>query len=187
MTLFSLAYLKRCGEWFCKNVKAMLPNVCWIFGFFSLIFMSIALQRYWVFFESDAVIDGIFIESVERNSTENGTSCLANDVIFVKIYLIGVTGILALNLPLLLLMIYHSSRGSITDVHARRLVAPLIYLKWVSSDLVIEHSSTLIHFRIFLVLPEIAINVMGTLWIFCGFIQCLNSADSFANTIIKCE
>lgn len=87
--------------------------------------MAIALQRYWMFFENDVVI----VDRTDHNSTENQTTCHDLDVIFIKTYLFGVNGILALNLPLLLLLIYNSGKGSITDVKARRFVAPLLYLK----------------------------------------------------------
>lgn len=151
--------------------------------------MSISLQRYWVFFANDVVINDIANESLDQNSTENETTCHANDVMIIKAYLIGVNGFLALNLPLLLLMIYHSARGSITDVKARSFVAPLLYLKWVwpgnCLDMLINGNFSFL--RIFLVLPETALNVIGTLWIFCGYFACLNSADSFANTIVECK
>jgi hypothetical protein len=39
--------------------------------------------------------------------------------------------------------------------------------------------------RIFLILPEIGFNVMGTIWVFCDVIKCVNKADSFANTSIE--
>lgn len=89
--------------------------------------MSIALSRYWTFLGSEAIIDD---ESFSHNSSHShNESCHARDVLFIKIYLIGVNGIVALNLPLLLLMIYYSAQGSITDTKARRYVAPLLYLK----------------------------------------------------------
>jgi hypothetical protein len=95
--------------------------------------MSIALCRYWAFIDSNVVIDNIANESISQNSSENNStiSCHARDVLFIKTYLIGVNGIVALNLPILLLMIYCSARGSITDTKARHYVSPLLYLKWV--------------------------------------------------------
>lgn len=95
--------------------------------------MAIALCRYWTFLAADGVTDDVVSESISYNLSQNGTpiACNARDVLFVKAYLIGVNGIVALNLPLLLLMIYHSAQGSITNVKARRYVAPLLYLKWV--------------------------------------------------------
>lgn len=93
--------------------------------------MSIALCRYWMFFETGVVIDDAINVTIPHNSSENETeiSCHANDVMFIRTYLIGVNGIVALNLPLLLLIIYFSGKGSITDTASRRLVAPLLYLK----------------------------------------------------------
>lgn len=107
---------------------------------YSLTFTSIALGRYWTFFETGVVIDDNddFIpqnatgnETMDNETMSNSTmiSCHAHDVMFIKTYLLGVNGIVAFNLPLLLLMTYCSARGSITDTKARRLVAPLLYLK----------------------------------------------------------
>lgn len=95
--------------------------------------MSIALCHYWMFFETGVVIDDAINVNVTipNNSSGNETeiSCHAHDVMFIRTYLIGVNGIVALNLPLLLLIIYFSAQGSITDTASRRLVAPLLYLK----------------------------------------------------------
>lgn len=41
--------------------------------------------------------------------------------------------------------------------------------------------------RIFLILPEIGINVIGSIWSFCGLIQCLNPSDSFSNSTVEGE
>lgn len=38
-----------------------------------------------------------------------------------------------------------------------------------------------------LILPEIAMNVLGTIWSFCGIIECFNNEDYFANTIVEGE
>lgn len=86
------------------------------------------------FFESNVVIDdNIDVnESFSNDSSQNETTCHSHDVLFVKTYLISVNAICALNFPILLLMIYHSARGSITDTKARRFVSPLLYLKSVA-------------------------------------------------------
>lgn len=39
--------------------------------------------------------------------------------------------------------------------------------------------------RIFLILPEVAFNVMGTIWAFSDVITCENEADNFANTSVE--
>lgn len=163
------------------------------FPLHSLTFTSLALCRYWTFFEADVVIDdnhGIN-ESISHNSSENATiSCHMRDVIFIKTYLVGVNGIVALNLPILLLLIFHSARGSITDTKARRFVPPLMYLKWALNCWLTSSSHLIVRvslFRIFLMLPEIALNVMGTLWMYSSLIQCHNPIDTFANVSIEGE
>lgn len=128
MTSSSLAALNCYGELFSKASFATLsiainPICC------SLTFTSIALRRYWTFFNT-TVADSLSDESFRFNSSENHTiSCLFEDVIFVKIYLIAVNAIVALNLPILLLMIYNSAQGSIADTKARHYISPLLYLK----------------------------------------------------------
>lgn len=54
----------------------------------------------------------------------------------------------------------------------------------MTSQLVFFH---VFSFRIVIILPEAALNVMGTLWIFCGFVQCDNVSDSFANMVVEGE
>jgi hypothetical protein len=36
-------------------------------------------------------------------------------------------------------------------------------------------------------LPEIALNVMGTLWMYCSIVPCINPSDTFANMSIEGE
>lgn len=93
--------------------------------------MAIALCRYWTFIETKVVIDNTDNETIPHNysSNDTATSCHARDVLYIEAYLIGVNGIVALNLPLLLIMIYCSAQGSITDTKARHFVSPLLYLK----------------------------------------------------------
>lgn len=43
-----------------------------------------------------------------------------------------------------------------------------------------------LYFRVFLVLPEVALNVMGTMWIFCEVVQC-SVADTFSSIVIQSE
>lgn len=135
MTLFSHAFSRHCGESYCKSkpiTKASMRQ--WHASCFitSLTFTSIALYRYWIFFETGVVIDGFVDESLSHNSSQNDSTitCFAQDVLFIRTYLIGVNCIVALNLPILMLMIYSSGRGSITETKARQLVAPLLYIKW---------------------------------------------------------
>lgn len=94
-------------------------------------FTSIALKRYWIFLETVTVDDENAYESLSLDLSQNETavSCHKHDVLFIKVYLIGVNAIVALNLPLSLLMILNSAQGSIVDSNARKLVSPLLYLK----------------------------------------------------------
>lgn len=112
-----------------------------IFFAYSLTFTSIALSHYWTFLESDVVIDDAS-EIIYQNSSENETTitCHAHDVLFIRTYLIGINGIVALNLPLLLIMIYNSAQGSIIDTWARRFVTPLLYIKQVSLTSQVFHN-----------------------------------------------
>ena len=105
---------------------------------YSIIFTLIAFQRYWEFFQSHITTD---IDIVNSSSSigDNLTIshhkndlqyCQQMDVAFIKTYLAGINIIVALNIPLLLVMISSSSRGAICDVQARRHVTPLLYLKY---------------------------------------------------------
>ncbi|KAL7050484.1 hypothetical protein ACKWTF_004097 [Chironomus riparius] len=64
-------------------------------------------------------------------------------------------------------MISTAARGAICDVQARRHVTPLLYLK------------------LFLILPEIGANVMGTMWAFTSSVHCTNLDDVFSNTTLE--
>ncbi|CRL00123.1 CLUMA_CG013403, isoform A [Clunio marinus] len=133
-----------------------------------LVFVSTSLYRYWIFFDEKVIIeDNINVHFLQSPSPSESISCRSNDVVFIQTYFIGFISILLLNLPLLLLMIYHSAQGSITDTESRRLVKPLLYLK------------------IIFILPETAMNVMGTIWMFSGFVNCFIPNDNFANTTIE--
>lgn len=137
--------------------------------------MSVALFRYWTFIDTNVVIDNIANESVSHNSSENDTaiSCHANDVLFIKTYLISVVGIVALNLPLLLLMIYCSAQGSITDTKARHFVSPLLYMKWV----VYFTTSTKESLTFFSEYSSYSPNAASTSWEQFGFFAALFNAS----------
>lgn len=92
--------------------------------------MSIALQRYWMFLKTDVVMGDLAIENTMLAlSSDINMSCHYRDALFVKSFLIAVTAVLALTLPITLLMAYFSSRGGIMDTKARQHVVPLLYLK----------------------------------------------------------
>lgn len=49
----------------------------------------------------------------------------------VRVYLVGMLVLLAVNILLLVALINRSAQGGICDVHARRLVPPLLAVKYV--------------------------------------------------------
>ncbi|XP_015595819.1 sn1-specific diacylglycerol lipase beta isoform X2 [Cephus cinctus] len=65
----------------------------------------------------------------------------------VRVFLIGEIVILGVVIILTFAIVNHSARGSITDTYARRFVQPLLTVK------------------ILLVLPEVAWNILGSLWV----------------------
>ncbi|RZF36575.1 hypothetical protein LSTR_LSTR010686 [Laodelphax striatellus] len=84
---------------------------------------------------------------------------------FVRVYLIGTCVLLAVVLLVLIALVCHSARGSIVDTHARR------------------HVPLLLGIKLILIIPEVAWNVMGTIWAFTTVIDCPND-DDFTNTVI---
>jgi hypothetical protein len=102
--------------------------------YYSLIFTSITFQRYWTFLQSttaaadDSDINGSNFSLITQDES-NETFCKEQDVMFIKTYLIGINTIVALNLPLLLVMIRLGAKGGICDIYARRHVPSLLYLK----------------------------------------------------------
>ncbi|CAK1545303.1 unnamed protein product [Leptosia nina] len=85
---------------------------------------------------------------------------------FVRLYLCGNLALQACLMLLLSALAQQSARGTITDTDARKLVAPLLLLK------------------VFLVLPEVTLNVMGTMWMFCDVIEC-DVKDKFSSIVIQ--
>jgi hypothetical protein len=136
MTLFFPAFLNSFGELCCKFINFNIISFFFdefftLFSFLlSLTFTAIASYRYWIFFDEYVVIDE-YANSVNLSQNNNSTIvfCHFEDVILVRTYLIGVNAIVALNFPILFALIYHSARGSISDVKARQPVAPLLYFK----------------------------------------------------------
>lgn len=128
--LFFHAFLKEYGVLYCKNFykENKFPRLSFdIYTlFYSLSFTSITLYRYWIFLQLYVTVDDSIVNNFTNESLQY---CNQLDVYFIKTYLIGVNAIVALNLPLLLVMISYSARGSICDIRARRCVTPLLYLK----------------------------------------------------------
>ncbi|XP_039446380.1 diacylglycerol lipase-beta-like isoform X1 [Culex pipiens pallens] len=84
----------------------------------------------------------------------------------VRIYLAGTLVLISVNMVLLVLLVNRSAQGCITEVQKRTLVAPLLVVK------------------ILLILPETGLNVFGTMWAFCGTIEC-KSEDKISQTVIE--
>ena len=106
---------------------------------YSIVFTLIAFQHYWEFFQSNVTTDidnsNSSSSSIEDNLTISHQKndlqyCQHIDVAFIKTYLAGINIIVALNIPLLFVMISTAARGAICDVQARRHVTPLLYLKY---------------------------------------------------------
>ncbi|XP_047512341.1 diacylglycerol lipase-beta isoform X3 [Pieris napi] len=85
---------------------------------------------------------------------------------FVRLYLCGNLALQASLMLLLSALAQQSAKGTITDTDARKLVSPLLLLK------------------VFLVLPEVALNVMGTMWMYCDVIEC-DVTDKFSSIVVQ--
>lgn len=109
---------------------------------YSITFTLITFHRYWEFFNSNVTIDIDNNNSSSSNSIGDNLTvtdhkndlqyCQYIDIAFIKTYLAGINIIVALNIPLLIVMITTAARGAICDVQARRHVTPLLYLKYES-------------------------------------------------------
>lgn len=88
---------------------------------------------------------------------------------YVRAYLAGVLTLLSANVLLLAALVNRSAQGAVTDVHARRHVAPLLLAKLA------------------LLPPELALNVLGTVWAFCPeLIRCRHD-EHFSTATVEGE
>ncbi|KAI5695411.1 hypothetical protein M8J75_016175 [Diaphorina citri] len=85
--------------------------------------------------------------------------------LFVRVYLMGMLFLLALGIVVVIVLICNSARGGIYDTHLRR------------------HVPTIIIIKILLIIPEIVLNVMGTMWTFTELIQC--SSEHYTKTVVE--
>lgn len=83
----------------------------------------------------------------------------------VRAYLLGEAVMLGIVTLLVLVIIRHSAKGAIMDTHARRYVEPLLMIK------------------IFMLLPEIGWNILGTLWIFGQSMKC--DHEQYSITVVE--
>lgn len=83
----------------------------------------------------------------------------------VRVYLLGEAAILGTALLFMFVIVRHSAKGSIMDKQARKYVQPLLTVK------------------ILILLPEIAWNILGSLWIFGQSVKC--SQDHYTMSVIE--
>ncbi|KAG8036007.1 hypothetical protein G9C98_004586 [Cotesia typhae] len=80
----------------------------------------------------------------------------------VRVFFGGELVILGVVTILVFVMVNHSARGSIADTYARRFVEPLLTVK------------------VLLLLPEIAWNILGTMWVLSDYVECTNEHYTIA-------
>lgn len=75
--------------------------------------------------------------------------------------------LLTLVIIVLVALVNRSAQGSITDTEARKLVPPILL------------------FKLFLIIPEIVLNVFGTMWAFCKELVVCPHEEHFSKTVIE--
>ncbi|XP_053974447.1 diacylglycerol lipase-beta-like isoform X1 [Hylaeus volcanicus] len=83
----------------------------------------------------------------------------------VRVYLLGQITFLIVSMILMLIIVKHSAKGSIMETRARKYVEPLLTVK------------------ILLILPGVAWNVLGSLWMFGDRVEC--SYDHYTVTVVQ--
>ncbi|XP_055703840.1 diacylglycerol lipase-beta-like isoform X2 [Phlebotomus papatasi] len=107
----------------------------------------------------------ILIAFVFEHYWEYTLSCV-EDGLGVQIYLAGTMVLIILNILLLIALTNQSARGSITETYLRRYVGPILVCK------------------IILIIPEMSLNVFGTVWAFCNVVKCATS-QKFSRSVIE--
>lgn len=87
----------------------------------------------------------------------------------MRTYIIGMMALLSMLIVVLVALVNRSSKGSITDVQARKHVPPILLLK------------------LFLIIPETVLNVFGTMWAFCRDLVVCPFEGHFSRTVIEGE
>ncbi|KAK3867731.1 hypothetical protein Pcinc_026825 [Petrolisthes cinctipes] len=124
----------------------------------------VVFQRRWRIGSDDLVIPGV-IEIIIRTAWlgllvglmvqhEVDTSRCSSGSYLLRLYLLGAVILLAVTILITVAMSWHSARGTIMDTSPRKRVSHLI----VS--------------RVMLGIPEVAWNILGTIWISTGRIHC---------------
>lgn len=86
---------------------------------------------------------------------------------YVRVYIIGMMALLALVILVLIALVNQSAKGSITNVESRKYVPPILLVK------------------LFLIIPEIVLNVFGTLWAFCKDLVVCPYEGDFSRAVIE--
>lgn len=86
---------------------------------------------------------------------------------YVRAYIIGMMALLSVTILVLVALVNRSAKGSITDEATRKLVPPILLLK------------------LFLIIPEIVLNVFGTMWAFCKDVIVCPYEGHFSRTVIE--
>ncbi|XP_042206197.1 diacylglycerol lipase-beta-like [Homarus americanus] len=124
----------------------------------------VVFQRRWRIGSDDLVIPGI-IEVLLRAGWlgltltlmvhhESDTSKCMSGSHLLRVYLIGSLVILWVTLLITLVLVYFSSRGTIMNTAPRK------------------HVSSLIVIRVMVGIPEVAWNIMGSVWVLTGQVHC---------------
>lgn len=113
-------------------------------------------------------------------------NCLTGGLL-VRVYLVGIVVMHSIIILLVMVLVNRSAQGAIYDTKARRVVPYLLVAKYglikflFNIDLYIIN--IIFFYRILLLLPEIALNVLGTIWTYTNCIQCDN--EHFTSTIVE--
>ncbi|CAG9760140.1 unnamed protein product [Ceutorhynchus assimilis] len=86
---------------------------------------------------------------------------------FVRTFFIGMMVLWSTVIVVLMALVNQSAKGAITDVEARKFVPPILLVK------------------LFLILPEVVLNVFGTMWAFCrDTVECPYEGN-FSRTVVE--
>lgn len=174
-------------KWLTATDDLVFPCIFELFWrMISFIFMSIVLHEYWMTMKNE------FYDKMEAHDSkmlDNSSlfNCQHSDILQIAIYLFGFLALMITNLVILSVMTNQSSKGSITDTISRRHVTSLLYVKYV--NLSYEFYFYIINLNLFhrllLLLPDITLNVIGTMWSYSDPLRCEFKNDSMSATIVR--
>ncbi|CAO1340078.1 unnamed protein product [Diamesa serratosioi] len=130
----------------------------------SFIFMSIVMHEYWLTIRNE-FYDHMHNTAILENPLL--VECLHSDILHIAIYLFGFLALMITNLVILIVTTNQSAKGSITDTKARSHVTSLLYVK------------------LFLLLPDVTLNIIGTMWSYSNPLKCEIENDSMSASIVR--